>query len=285
MSTTTTPGLLTQARYSTVRRWLLVAGTAVLVAIVASLVVRGVDHIEVIAAVLYVGVYAGGLIAGVVGGAAAGLLAAAVYSVARFDAIDALGASRYGGLLVARLIGYVLFGVIVGLAWQLISERLDKLDAFDDVDDETLLLNARGLIEALDRETSRARRFGSKFSVVTIDVPLDVFSRGSRRHRQAALREFGRLVTQGARSIDETALYRANQARRLAILLPETDADGADAFMSRLIDRVAAGLLPREISLPRGLQPMAHSFPDGAVELGRMRAELLEIEQRRVAGV
>jgi GGDEF domain-containing protein len=284
MATTTTPQLLTQARYSTLRRWLLLAGIAILLTIIASLIARGVDQIEVIAAVLYVGVYVGGLVAGVVGGAAAGLLAAAVYSVARFDAIDALGASRYGGLLVARLLGYVMFGIVVGLAWQLISERLDKLDAFDDVDDETLLLNARGMVEALDRETSRARRFGTTFSVVTVDVPLDVFNKRSRRHRQAALREFGRLVTQGARSIDETALYRANQARRLAILLPETDAAGADAFMNRLVDRIAAGLLPREISLPRGLQPMAHSFPDGAVELGRMRAELVEIEQRRVAG-
>ncbi len=168
------------ASYSAIRRFLLLAGLAVLAALVVAMVARGVDTVEVIAAALYVGVFLGGLLAGVIGGATAGLAAAAVYAILRVDAIEALGPSRYGGLLVARLVGYVLFGLLVGAAWQWIGERLDKLDAFDDVDDETLLLNARGLVQVIDRETSRARRHGSTFAVVTIDVPMDVFDRLSR---------------------------------------------------------------------------------------------------------
>jgi GGDEF domain-containing protein len=274
---------LATARFTTIRRLLLGAGVAVLAAIVVGLIARGVDSIEVIAAALYVGVYVGGLAAGVVGGAAGGLLAGAIYALARYDAIDALGFSRYAGLMAARIIGYVLFGVFVGAAWQFISERLDKLDAFDDVDDETLLLNPRGLVDVLDRETSRAKRFGSTFSVVTIDVPLDVFDAQGRRRRRASLREFGRLVTQASRDLDQAGLFSANKARRLAVVLPETDKQGAQVVVGRLVERVGSGLLTKEVSIPRTLRPMGLAYPDDAVQLAQLRADLIELDVSRGA--
>lgn len=266
-----------RASYPTIRRFLLVAGLAVLAAVVAAMVARGVDTVEVLAAALYVGVYLGGLLAGVVGGATGGLAAAAAYAVLRADAIEALGPSRYGSLLLARLVGYVLFGLLIGAAWQWIGERLDKLDAFDDVDDETLLLNARGLVDAIDRESGRARRHGSTFAVVTLDLPLEVFDRMGRRRRRESLREFGRLVTQGSRELDSAGLYRANRTRRLALVLPETGAAGAEVVVGRLIERVGAGLLARDVPVPRNLRPMGYSFPDDAVEIGQIRRELIAL--------
>lgn len=273
--------LVANARFSTIRRTVLLAGLAALGALVIAMVARGVDTVEVIAAAMYVAVLLGGLFAGIVGGATAGLAAGAAYALLRVDAIEALGPSRYGGLLVARLVGYVLFGLFVGATWQQIGNRLDKLDAFDDVDDETLLLNARGLVDVIDRETSRARRFGSSFAVVTLDVPLDVFDRIARRRRRSTLREFGRLVTQGSRDLDSAGVYLANRSRRLAVVLPETNRDGAQVVVGRLVERVADGMLTKEVSLPRTLRPMGLAFPDDAVEIGQIRADLVALDAFR----
>ena len=53
----------------------------------------------------------------------------------------------------------------------MLEGSLEKLELYDEIDDETGLYNARHLLLQTDLETSRARRYQTLFSVVALDFP------------------------------------------------------------------------------------------------------------------
>ncbi len=264
----------------TIRRVLAVAGVITLGLLAATMWVRGVDRVEVMAAGLYVLVFAGVLAADVVGGGAAALLASAIYLVVRLPAIEILGTSRFASLNLVRLMSYLAFGLIGGFAWKLLKERLDKLETFDTVDDATHLLNARGLFDLLDHEMARGRRYDHTFSVVTLSYPSEVFDSLKGRRRRQALARFGSAARDLVRNTDRIGVVRDARKVTVAVFCPETDRAGATILISRLGDRLNDALLASGVGVSRRLDEFVFVFPTESVEIGAFRDDLIERTRR-----
>lgn len=264
----------------TIRVVLAVAGVCILGLLAVTMWFRGVDRVEVLAAGLYVLVFAGVLAADVVGGSAAALLAAAIYLVMRLPAIEVLGTGRFATLNLIRLLSYLAFGLVGGFSWKLLKERLDKLETFDTIDDATHLLNARGLFDLLDHEMARGRRYDHSFSVVTLSYPADAFAGLKGRKRRAALAAFGAAARDMVRTTDRAGVVRDQRKVTVAVFCPETDRAGAAILIARLGDRLNDAMLASGVGLSRRLDEFVFVFPQESVEIGAFRDELVERTRR-----
>jgi two-component system cell cycle response regulator len=104
-------------------------------------------------------------------------------------------------------------------------------------DSLTGCLNRRALVEGIERELDRNRRYNTDLSVLLID--LDRFKDINDTHGHLAgdsvLRQVGRLLHEELRTVDIAARYGGEE---FVIVLPETGLDGALAFADRLRERV-----------------------------------------------
>jgi GGDEF domain-containing protein len=222
-----------------------VTGIAVLAVVALVMLARSVDPVEVIATLLFLPIFLAFVYRGVVGGVVAALAAIAMYALLRYPAIEAVGAGEYTGLIVSRSAAYLIFGVVGGWAMQVLEGSLEKLELYDEIDDETGLYNARHLLLQTDLEMARARRYQTLFSVVVLDVPAGPLQGLSSRQRRAVLRDLGRQLREGARNVDHVVHAHDGTTHRLAAILPETAGTGAEVFRHRFADRVAAFLTAR----------------------------------------
>jgi GGDEF domain-containing protein len=264
----------------TIRRVLAIAGVLTLALLAVTMWVRGVDRVEVLAAGLYVLVFAGVLVADVIGGSAAALLSSAIYLVLRLSAIEVLGTGKFAALNLVRLLSYLAFGLICGFAWKVLKERLDKLESFDIIDDATHLLNARGLYDLLDHEMARGRRYDHSFSVVTVSYPAEVFASLSTRKRRAAFAAFGAAARDLVRATDRAGVVRDSRKVTVAVFCPETDRAGAAVLGTRLADRLNDGMLAAGVGLDRRLDEFVFTFPQESVEIAAFRDDLVERTRR-----
>jgi diguanylate cyclase (GGDEF)-like protein len=117
--------------------------------------------------------------------------------------------------------------------------RLEKAEALSVTDDLTRLYNSRFMNLSLRRETKRAGRTGTALSLLFID--LDGFKAvndtyghlsGSR-----ALVEAADVIRGCARESDVVARFGGDE---FAVILPDTDCDGATMVAERIRDRIAA---------------------------------------------
>ena len=133
-----------------------------------------------------------------------------------------------------------LFTYLAGQAGvSMVNVDLHETVARESVTDElTGLSNRRGFEEALSLEVERTRRFGTKLGLVLLD--LDNFKQinDSYGHLQGdvVLREVARVLRETAREIDYPVRYGGEE---MAVLLPETDVEGALRFAERLRERIA----------------------------------------------
>ena len=163
-----------------------------------------------------------------------------------------------------------LFSYLAGQAG-VSMENVDLHEAVtrDSVTDElTGLSNRRGFEEALALEMERARRFGTKLGLVLLD--LDDFKQinDGYGHQQGdmVLRDVARVLRETAREIDYPVRYGGEE---MAVLLPETDLEGALRFAERLRMRIAA-LQIRRLDAPGTLRVTTScgvaAMPDTAVD-------------------
>ena len=265
--------------YSQARRLLVVVGAGVLGVLALVMYARRVETIEVLAVLLFVPVFLALLRWDLAGGIAAAAVATVVYVVLRASAIEAVGASRFTGLIVARAIGYFVFGGLGGWANGYLRASLTKLDLYDQVDDLTGLFNARYFTLGTDFEMARARRYQLIFAVVVLDVPAAPLERLPRRARVRLLRELGRVLGESVRQIDRVVHSRDEEHHRLAAILPETGPEGARVFAERLDARVAEFLDARDIALdPGSRRVLALTYPEDEEALLRLRREFATID-------
>ena len=225
---------LVRVGYDRARRLLVAVGLAILAIVVAGLLARSVDHVEVVGTLLFVPIFVALMYGGATGGAIAGVLATVVYVVLRSDALDAVGFGEVAGIVVSRGLGYLLFGVAGGWASSTLETSIDKLDQHDTIDDLTLLHNARSLLDDVTVEQARSDRYESTFSVSFVSVPAaEIGALASRRRRQL-LRELGQRLDSAVRSVDRAAHGFDGRTHHLAVVLPETGAEGASIFHARL---------------------------------------------------
>ena len=188
--------------YATTRRLVLAAGLALLLLIAGVMYVRRVDTVEVIAVLLFIPVFLAFSFWKVIGGAVAGIAATAIYAALRAPAIDAVGGGRYIGIIAGRGLGYLAFGLLGGWASQQLERSLQKLDVYDQVDDDTGLFNARFLVQDIGLEMARATRYQTFFSVCMVEVPAAPLESLARRARTSLLKDLGHQMKEAVRTVD-----------------------------------------------------------------------------------
>jgi diguanylate cyclase (GGDEF)-like protein len=155
-----------------------------------------------------------------------------------------LGPPKSGGVLgvgrgaLAVMIWFLVAAAI--LAWGLartLTRRHERIAQEALTDPLTGLWNRRHMAETLDREVSRALRFGHEISLIILDV--DDFKRINDRlgHLQGdlVLGQIADLVKDATRDIDVAARYGGDE---LALILVETGSEGATILAERLRERV-----------------------------------------------
>ncbi len=271
---------LSRMGYDKARYLLLGTGLTVLVLVALVMYARRVDTVEVVAALLFIPVFLGLLFKGFPGGLVAGVLAAVVYVVLRYPAIEAVGAGEFAGLIASRSLSYVLFGVVGGWSSRVLESSLDKLELYDQVDDETGLSNARFFLQQTDLELARAKRYQTMFSVVVLDIPAQPLAALGRRRRAAMLRNLGRKLGDGLRNVDHIAHAHDGDHHRLAAILPETGSEGAEVFRSRFADEVAQQLASSGAPVdPAALRSQAVTLPGDEEALASLRGDFTRIDQ------
>lgn len=270
---------LSKLGYVKARRLLVVTGIAVLGVVALVMYARRVDGIEVVATLLFLPLFLAFVFRGVVGGLVGALAAIAVYAALRYPAVDAVGAGEFTGLIASRAAAYLIFGTIGGWSMQVLEGSLTKLELFDEIDDETGLYNARHLLHQADLEMARARRYQTLFSVVALDLPAAPFAALKARERRSVLRDLGRLLGEGVRNVDHVVHARDGDVHRLAVVLPETAADGAEVFRGRFDEKIRSYLAGRGVPLHADHLPArALTFPGDDAAIDALRAEFTRID-------
>jgi len=262
--------------YRATRRIIVAGGLAVLGVIAVILYFRRVDAVEVLAVLLFVPVFLAFVVGKLPGGVAGGAAAAFVYALLRLDAIDAVGFDRFGGLIATRSVGYLAFGALGGWAVGQLERSLDKLDVYDQIDDETGLYNARFFLQDTDLEMSRAERYRTIFSVGVVDVSADPLHALGRRRRAAVLQDVGRAVREAVRSVDRGVHAHHGPIHRFAVICPETAEEGARIFTERLAVSLAEFLRARGVDTTA--TPLAVTFPSDDGAMLRLREEFAAAE-------
>jgi GGDEF domain-containing protein len=268
--------------YATTRRLVLAAGLALLLLIAGVMYVRRVDTVEVVAVLLFIPVFLAFNYWKIVGGAVAGLAATAIYAALRAPAIDAVGGGRYAGILAGRGLGYLAFGLLGGWASQQLERSLQKLDIYDQVDDDTGLFNARFLVQDLDLEMARATRYKTFFSVCMVELPAAPLDGMARRARAGLLKDLGHQMKEAVRTVDRPIHARDGRVHRFAVICPETGEEGARVFSSRLGERIGEFLRGRGVAIGDG--PLVATFAthpgdDGTMEALKAQFAAIDREQ------
>ena len=217
--------------YQQSRLLLLVAGSTVLLVTALVLVLRAYDPAEVLAVVLFLPVFVAAVLGGVRWGVPVAVLAGLGYVWLRLPDIQQFGWAALSNRVLAQFLGYVVFGALGGWAASVLTAGIVKLDRFDVRDDDSELLNARGLHEQLGNELARAQRYGSSFSVVSVRFTLRSDVRQTRRH-------IGDVVRTCVRSVDEPGRVTIDGTDLVVTVLPETPASGAEVAGTKIAERL-----------------------------------------------
>jgi two-component system cell cycle response regulator len=114
-----------------------------------------------------------------------------------------------------------------------------RLEALATTDPLTRVLNRRALLDRLNAEVDRARRFNGVLSLLVLDV--DHFKPINDTYGHLAgdsvLRQLGALLDDAVRKVDIVARYGGEE---FVMLLPETTREGGILFAERLRERIAA---------------------------------------------
>jgi GGDEF domain-containing protein len=270
---------LSQLGYVKTRRLLVLVGVLVMGVVAFTMYARRVDTVEVVATLLFFPIFIAFVYRGVIGGVIAALAATGVYIALRYPAIDAIGADEFTGLIASRAAAYLIFGAVGGWAVQVLEGSLEKLELYDEIDDETGLYNARHLLQQTDLEMARARRYQTLFSAVTLEFPSAPLNDLRARRRRGLLRDLGRQVKDAARNVDHVVHANDGTSHRLVAILPETAREGAEVFRSRFEDKVHEFLDHHGASVdPSTVRASALTFPGDEEELDALRTEFQRID-------
>lgn len=149
---------------------------------------------------------------------------------------------------------------------------LEKLKEISLIDPHTELYNYRYLMERLEKEVKRARRFALPLSVIMLDIDYfksinDVYG---HQYGDAILKEFAQCLKDFSRPIDVVTRYGGEE---FIIILPETNARGAVKFGERLLNSINNHVFDsKDKQLKLKISLGTSSFPeddyDGGTEAG-----------------
>lgn len=269
---------LSSLGYNRARQLILAAGLIVLLIVAGLMYVRRVEPVEVWGTLLFIPIFLAFVFGGLRGGVIAGVLAAVVYGILRYPAIDKVGFDQFAGLTISRVLAYIAFGAIGGIANAQLGASLTKLDLFDQIDDETGLFNARFFVDNTGLEMERSDRYQTIFCVVVVDVPGEVLAGFNRRNRDKAIKELGRMVKEGIRTVDRGVHAVDGERHRFATILPETGRDGGRVFAGRLVEKMQELLSNRGAVDPQRVSFDIATFPGDNEDLAELRRDFASLE-------
>jgi len=145
-------------------------------------------------------------------------------------------------------------------------------------EDSLTAINTRRVFdEVLHEEWSRAKRYGTEFSVALLDV--DHLKRANDTCGHLAgdemLKSTAHIIQEGVRNCDTAARYGGDE---FVILMPETSAEGAAALAERIRSAIAATPVPALAPLSDDGTPVCVSVSIGvAHSVGHSSAEAMLI--------
>jgi diguanylate cyclase (GGDEF)-like protein len=124
-----------------------------------------------------------------------------------------------------------------------LRQALERIEQIAVRDELTGIYNRRYLVEALDRERSRAERLAEPFSVCLVDVDhfKSINDRFGHAAGDAVLRRLAQLVPAELRGVD---LFGRLGGEEFLVIVPGTGREGAAACAERVRQRVAASVFP-----------------------------------------
>lgn len=215
--------------YQRARGLLLWAGLILVALVALTMYLRDVDPIEISATLFYAPIFAGFLLFGFGAGLGLGLAAAGAYIGLRLPAFDLVGFAPIAGTIIARVVGYIAFGAVGGWAADQLKVALDRFRLIDELDEETGLGNSRAVVNAIERELNRAKRYSTTFGVVTAS-----FEEITGRRASSRLQELGTRVAHSVRASDLAAHVRTDGHHQIVIVLPETGESGSNTVAANL---------------------------------------------------
>ena len=162
-------------------------------------------------------------------------LAVACYAIALVALTGRLAYTPWLMTAGTMLVVGSIVGSLRGRVDRLVAELADAAKR----DPLTGLLNRRGFGEVMANEIARARRSERPFSLLIADIDHFklVNDKGGHRAGDEALRRIGDLLTTGTRQIDIAARLGGEE---FALLVPDTDSEGALAVAERLREELRA---------------------------------------------
>jgi diguanylate cyclase (GGDEF)-like protein len=117
---------------------------------------------------------------------------------------------------------------------ELVAVR-DRLARHMQIDETTQLLNRRFFFQNSHRECSRARRYGNELSCLMIDIDFldDIQKKFGYACVEYVLRAVAYTVRQWTRDSDIAGRF---SDRKFAVLLPETDVEGATTVREKILE-------------------------------------------------
>jgi GGDEF domain-containing protein len=252
---------------------LIVLAFGVLALLGVSQIARGVDPVEILATVLFLGIFAAVVYFELVGGIVAAAAATLAYGVARLPAVDVVGSPSVWRLITLRGASFFAFGVLGSYALKRFRGALRVASYGHHLDHETGCASTRQIFHDLDIEIARSQRYGSPFSVVVLDIASTSLAALKSPIRAQALTQLGTLLRSTARTTDRLGIVDTRTDRRIFAILAETPKSGAESFAKRMGDRVADLWLGKGVALSP-VPAQAFSFAEQPNEVRRLRNEL-----------
>ena len=111
-------------------------------------------------------------------------------------------------------------------------------------DELTGLANVRAFTSILDRELERSRRFESELALLLMDLDDFKLVNDTYGHQQGdeVLAQVARVLRELSRELDTPARYGGEE---MAVVLPQTDVEGAKMLAERIRKGVKALRVPR----------------------------------------